>query len=186
MENLQPMYSNIYGKIEQREPDKEPHNAGEQELKDWFRSQGHYVIDVSDNPQFWDKDIDLLVTHKDTIEEPTTIEVKWDTKIAKTGNLFLEHNQVKIDTWGYEQEKEDGWFRFCKAGLLFYGDAVNKCYYVFKFKELKDYVFKHKNNWREGMAKDYYFWGDLRKVSFGWLVPLEELKKNVGYQVLRL
>lgn len=186
MKNLEPMYSNTYGEIQPREPEQEPHNEGEQQLKDWFRAKGHYVIDVSDNPNFWDKDIDLLVTHKDVIEEPTTIEVKWDSKIARTGNLFIEHHQVKVDTWGYEQEEEDGWFHFCKAGLLFYGDAVQKVYYVFKFKELKQYVYENRKKWRQATAKDYYFWGDLRKVSLGWLVPLEELRENVGYQVLKL
>lgn len=186
MEKLQPMYSNKYGRIEQRQQELEPNNPGEQELKDWFRSQGHYVIDVSDNPQFWDKDIDLLVTHKDIIEEPTTIEVKWDKKIAKTGNLFIERSQVKIDTWGFEQPKEDGWFNFCQAGLLFYGDAINKVYYVFKFQDLKHYILQNSWKWRTAQAKDYYFWGDVRKISFGWLVPLEDLRQNCKFQVLKL
>jgi hypothetical protein len=29
MKNLEPMYSNIYGEIQPREPEQEPHNEGE-------------------------------------------------------------------------------------------------------------------------------------------------------------
>jgi hypothetical protein len=77
-----------------------PRRAGEYELKKYLRAAGNKVEDVSDNPQYWDKDIDLIVN------DETAIEVKWDALTATTGNLFIE---LSADV----EKNKQGWFNFC-------------------------------------------------------------------------
>jgi hypothetical protein len=50
---------------------------------------GYTVEDVSGNSEYWDKDIDFIITSPYT-GAIKTFEVKFDSRINKTGNLFLE------------------------------------------------------------------------------------------------
>ena len=195
-------YSNKFGIIEDSTPiDQETSaNNGEKFLKQYLRSIGYTVIDVHKNEQYFDKDIDMFATRQpDSIEEPVAIEVKWDSKINHTGNLFLEFRHRKFDKDGAVIHQDTGWFNICQADLLFYGDSKNKKYYVFKFPELKRYIYSHKMNYPTTEVPDYgtkdvvkdergriiqtlY----IRGSGNGWLVPLKELVENVGCQVLQL
>jgi hypothetical protein len=139
----------------------EPHNAGEQELKDWLRGYGYKVKDVSDNPNYWKQDIDLIVNDK------ITIEVKWDSLLSSTGNLFIELVS-DID------KNKDGWFRFCKADYLAYGAAEDKIFLIFKFDELKAHIEAHKDEYKTTTAADYNKYG-IAKYSKGYLVPVDSL-----------
>lgn len=138
------------------------YHAGEFELKKLFRKLGYKVTDVSNNPNYWKKDIDLI------IEDKLGVEVKWDQLIASTGNMFIE---TVSDT----EKNKDGWFIFCKADLLFYGDAANKLYYVFRFSELKQWIEEHKEVYKVATAPDYGKDG-VKKYSKGYLVPVESVK----------
>lgn len=139
----------------------EPHNAGEQELKDWLRGYGYKVKDVSDNPTYWKKDIDLIVNNE------TTIEVKWDSKLSTTGNLFIE-TCADID------KGTAGWFNFCEADYLAYGAADEYIFLMFDFKKLKAHIEAHKNEYKQATAADYDKCG-IRKYSKGYLVPVDSL-----------
>lgn len=139
----------------------EPHNAGEQELKDWLRGYGYKVKDVSDNPIYWKKDIDLIINDKHTIE------VKWDSKLSSTGNLFIE-NCADID------RGTEGWYNFCEADYLAYGAADEFIFLIFDFKKLKAHIEAHKDSYRQATAADYDRYG-VRKYSRGYLVPVDSL-----------
>ena len=60
-----------------------PRRAGEWEAKKYLRANGADVEDVSNNPAYWKKDIDLIA-------DGVSIEVKWDGAMATTGNIFIE------------------------------------------------------------------------------------------------
>lgn len=134
---------------------------GEELFRQYMEQQGYAVEDVSDNPAYWSKDIDMLIT------SPTTgvtkaFEVKWDTKIHKTANLFLEI--VSKYSAGMH-----GWYEFCEADFLIYGDAVNKIFYVFDMEVLRAEVDK--------MPKEL---ANCGSDSIGYLVPLRRLKELYG------
>lgn len=67
-------------------------------------ARGYSVEDVSNNPDYWHKDIDFIIT------SPTgavkTFEVKWDGCINRTGNLYLELTNI-------HSRGGKGWFNFC-------------------------------------------------------------------------
>lgn len=172
-------FTEDFGWIEDnRTPDQEPINQGEYQLKQWFRNKGHEVIDVSDNRLFFEPDIDLLVKHSGIEEPATPIEVKYDRLINKTGNLFVEYRHDSLS-----QGKQAGWFFKCRAKLLFYMDARNNFFYVFKYKEFKDYICKNAWKCKEVAVNDKNKYG-VYGTSFGWLVPLKELEANIKVQKL--
>lgn len=136
----------------------EPVHPGEYELKWALREHGYKVRDVSMEPEYWHEDVDLIATNIFT-EKVTKIEVKWDKRLAETGNFFIEFINPK-------GEFGKGWFKICKADVLAYGDAVNKIFYMIDFNELKKYIAEN---------EEYL---EVRKVwdgSTGYLVPLRDV-----------
>lgn len=94
-----------------------------------MEDQGYIVEDVSKDPLYWNSDIDFIITSP-TTGAIKTFEVKWDTKINKTGNLYLELENV--NSKGFK-----GWFEFCKADYVAYGDARTHTFYIIPTKELR-------------------------------------------------
>lgn len=97
-----------------------------------MEDQGYTVEDVSKNPDYWDKDIDFIVTSP-TTGLTKTFEVKWDSRINQTGNLYLEVSNI-------HSKGGRGWFEFCKADYLAYGDAVSAQFYIIPLLKLKEMV----------------------------------------------
>ena len=142
----------------------EPINSGEYELKKWLRANNYKVEDVSDNPKYWAQDIDLIITPSGYF--PFTAEVKWDNRIAETRNLYIEMINPR-------SKEGRGWYYFCKAEFLFYGDSITKMFYVFKTKDLFNFIEENKKDLR---------WGATNDGSQGLLVPLKSV--NGLYKVI--
>lgn len=132
----------------------EPVHNGEWELKNFLRKHGYKVVDVSDNPKYWNKDIDLLIS-KDGGKE-IAIEVKYDSRINTTGNLFLEVANPR-------SKNGEGWFNFTQARYLFYGDSVAKLFYVIDMWKLREYMKTRRHCYRKTCTTDN---------SVGYLVPI--------------
>lgn len=138
--------------------------AGEYELKLFLREKGIKVKDVSEESSYQAKDIDLLCWPPST--PPYSVEVKWDSRIADTQNLF----------WEIESYNKDGWGRYCEADYLFYGDAQNSIFYIFRVDLLRKYIEQNKDNFRRQRAFDFSKKdGTLRGESVGLIVPLSEV-----------
>lgn len=146
----------------------EPIHAGEQELKDYLRANDLKVIDVSDNPQYFKKDIDLFVEQDG---RKIGLEVKWDKCISYTGNMYIE-------TLSDIEKRKDGWFNFCVADFLCYGDSVNQLYYIIALDDLHAYIDEHKEELKKRTAKDYGKNGEVTKLSLGYLVPIADFPKK--------
>ena len=105
---------------------------GERLFKQIMESRNYTVEDVSNNENYWDKDIDFLVTSS-TSGLTKTFEVKWDSRINRTGNLYLELTNIR-------SKGGKGWFEFCQADYLVYGDACARTFYVIPLQELRKRV----------------------------------------------
>ena len=105
---------------------------GEAIFKQRMSGHGYKITDVSDNPAYWEKDIDFIITSPHTGLEKT-FEVKYDTKIHQSGNLYLELKNI-------HSKNCRGWFDFCQADYLAYGDATNDTFYVIPLLLLKERV----------------------------------------------
>ena len=131
--------------------------AGERLFKQIMENRNYRVVNVSNNPEYWDKDIDFIVTSP-TTGVTKTFEVKWDDRINETGNLYLELEAIY-------SKNGIGWFEFCKADYLAYGDAKTAVFYIIPLLDLK----KRANEVRFRSARCGY-------ESMGQLVSLEDIK----------
>ena len=107
---------------------------GELLFAERMSANGYTVEDVSGNSDYWALDIDFLITSP-TSGATKSFEVKYDTRINKTGNLFLETESINSKQWNY-----GGWYNHTKADYLVYGDAVTEVFYVIPLLELKQRV----------------------------------------------
>lgn len=105
---------------------------GEALFAERMAARGYKVEDVSGNPDYWYKDIDFIITSP-TTQQTKTFEVKWDSRINQTGNLYLELTNT-------HSRGGQGWFKFCEADFLAYGDALAQEFYVIPMTELRERV----------------------------------------------
>lgn len=109
---------------------------GEQLFQQKMQNKGYTVEDVSNNPDYWYKDIDFIATSP-TTGAVKSFEVKTDSKINTTGNLYLEIVNINSKQWNY-----DGWWLHCEADYLVYIDAINSIFYIIPLLELRERVKK--------------------------------------------
>lgn len=105
---------------------------GEKLFQQIMESRNYKVKDVSNNSDYWYRDIDFIITSP-TSGETKSFEVKWDSKINKTGNLYLELTNI------YSKGGQ-GWYTFCEADYIAYGDAAARVFYIIPLLELKKRV----------------------------------------------
>lgn len=149
-------------------------NLGEQKAIEYLTNNEWNVTDVTSCEEYYGQDIDLFIYKHG---QKHSIEVKWDSRIAETGNMFIE-TITDID------KNKDGWFNFCCADFIFYGDSCNELFYVFSFTDLQDYVKHHSMEQRK--APDMNSYGKVKKVSQGFLVPIDDFRNNYKVQVISL
>lgn len=131
---------------------------GEQLFKQLMEQRGHNVEDFTAQKAYQIQDIDFRITSP--AGKVATFEVKYDSKIHSTGNLFVEyfsaHNYGGL-----------GWYEFCKADYIAYGDAHTDTFYCFLLEDLRQLINSHKFNVATA---------DNEKVA-GYLVPLRLIEK---------
>lgn len=87
---------------------------GEMDIQDYFRRHGCRVEDLSDDPEYRAKDIDMRVIPPSG--RPYTVEVKTDRRAHETGNIIIEYEMDRM------QGQKSGWWYFCEADVL--------CFYI--------------------------------------------------------
>ena len=106
-------------------------SLGEQIFSFKMKQAGYLVDNVSNNPDYWDKDIDFLITSPSG--NTRSFEVKYDTRLNQTNNLYLELTNI-------HSAGGRGWFHFCQADFLAYGDAATKTFYIIPLDKLRERV----------------------------------------------
>lgn len=110
-----------------------------------FRNMGYQVTDVTNDSDYWKKDIDLLIDDNGTERQ---IEVKADWNLGRTGNAVLEIRKDK--------DGKDGWFNYTEASHLAFVDMQHRIAYIGRMEEIRDYV----NGWtiqgQDGMDVSAY------------------------------
>lgn len=128
------------------------YKPGELEFEIKARQLGYELEYVGDESSYWPKDIDFIA------EDNTTIEVKWDSRINHTNNLFVEIVNPR-------SPNGLGWYRFIEAEWLAYGNSKKNEFYMIKVKDLKEYVETH--NLQRRITSD---------CAEGFLLPLNEIE----------
>lgn len=138
---------------------------GERMFKQAMLSRNYSVEEVSNNPQYFDKDIDFFVTSS-TTGSTKSFEVKWDSKIHKTNKLYLEISNVNSKQWNGE-----GWWLHCQADYLAYGDSAKRKFYIIPMDKL-----------RERVAQLPVRYAQCSQDSVGQLIYLNEIEDL--YQII--
>ena len=84
-------------------------------VKAHLESRGSKIVDVSQDRDYQKKDIDFLV-YKGT--DMTTLEVKKDKNLYRTGNIFVECG------WQRGNYFTKGWLLYCEADYIAYYDTT--------------------------------------------------------------
>lgn len=147
------------------------YREGEELAIKCLKAKGYTVIDQTQKQEYWKKDVDLTAV-KDG--ESFDIEVKWDGRISNSNAFFFE---LMTDI----EKNKLGWASYTEADYIFYGDSKRKKFYVFKVKDMRDYLEKHRGEYEERKAKDYRQDGTIKKQSLGAVVPIGLFRK--GYMI---
>lgn len=99
---------------------------GELAVKKLLEDRGWRVYDVTDNPSYQERDIDLLILSGDTIK---SVEVKTDNKHNSTGNICFE--LVSNLNTGRK-----GWYYTCDADFLIVYTTTK--FIIIDMKQLKE------------------------------------------------
>lgn len=135
---------------------------GEQLFKQRMEQLGYALTDVSGNPEYWSKDIDFLATSPRT-GLTKSFEIKFDSRINQTGNLYLELTNV-------HSKGGRGWFNFCEADYLAYGDAAAQVFYIIPLAQLKDRI----------NAMQHQRYAQCGTDSTGLLVSLKDIQDIIS------
>ena len=78
------------------------------------------------------------------------------------------------------QENKQGWANYTEANYIFYGDAKNKIFYVFRADDMRKYLREYKDDYSLKIAKDYNSYdGSIKKESLGAIVPIGLFRQKV-------
>lgn len=111
---------------------KKKGDIGEALVKNFLQAHRIDFKDVSNDKEYFSKDIDLFVGN-------TPIDVKYDTLFTHTGNLFIEYELA------YDNGSKPGWFRFTEAEFIFYVDAASEKCLIFSMGDMRDYIEENKH-----------------------------------------
>jgi hypothetical protein len=139
---------------------------GEWLFESVMKNGGYTVVDVSDNEEYYPKDIDFLITSP-TSGNTKSFEVKWDSRIHSTKNLYLETENVNSRQWNGE-----GWWLHCEADYLAYGDTFENNFYMISIPDLRDRV--------SCLPQRF---GRCGNESKGLLISLEDIK-DISIQLI--
>ena len=106
----------------------------EEAVKAHLEKRGITVIDVSNIKEYQKIDVDFLLRKGN---QETTLEVKHDRKLHKTGNFFFECGFFRGANYSA------GWLKYCQAQYLCYYDTDTKHGYIIDFAETLPLLKQH-------------------------------------------
>ena len=135
---------------------------GEVLFSEYLTSRGILFEYVGEDIRFQPYDIDFVV-HREG--KPVLVEVKNDTKISYTGNIFYESvSNVDYGTVGCFEKTRAEWIVICAE--------PERRFYIVRSEFLRDYVAKNKDNLK-------YISRVAGSNSAGYLIPLSEIIDEV-------
>lgn len=129
----------------------------------FLRYKGFTVVDRRLDDVYMKKDIDFEV--KNGSKFLYSVEVKGDTRMAKTQNIFVEESMMR------QSGRRNGWLYYCEADYLCFMDLNNYIFYLIKWPELKERILR-------GFWPLSSFNNKIDKCEgYGYKVPVRDLFK---------
>lgn len=143
----------------------------EQLVKDFLTNRGYAVQDVSEDCDNYQNDVDFIV-QKD--RRTSKIEVKLDTRLAKTQNIAFEDAFYLKDKELGRTEIKLGYYRYSQCDFLIFVSPDNKSLYMVHFHKLKENEADFQNCFK--FTKFYSYTDKCQKRMR--LVPVSVLKEK--------
>ena len=143
----------------------------EQIVKDYLTGRGYTVQDVSAEQDNYRNDIDFIV-QKDG--RTSKIEVKLDTRLAKTQNIAFEDAFYLKDKELGRTEIKPGYYYYSQCDFLIFVSPDNKTLYMVHFHKLKENEADFQNCFK--FTKFYSYTDKCQKRMR--LVPVSVLKEK--------
>lgn len=86
-------------------------------VKRHLESRGNKIVDVSQVKEYQKIDIDFLISKGN---QQTTLEVKKDKSLFRTGNIFIECGFQRGDYYS------PGWIKYCRADYICFYDTAQR------------------------------------------------------------
>ena len=135
---------------------------GEDSVKQYLiRKYNCKIKDVSDIVEFRKKDIDFLYSIDG--KGWTSVEVKTDNRMSKTGNIVVENAMFR------KKGRVNGWLYYCEAHILCFVDDNNYVFYFFDWDKLRKEI--KKGRWEKRWFKN----GTDNCNGEVYVIPLKEL-----------
>lgn len=139
---------------------------GEAIFKAFLDRRNAIYTDVSEDGEYQEQDIDFVVDSKRVPGKKIYIEVKNDTRIASTGNIFFE-------TMSNVDYSTEGCFSKTKANYIAIVSESERLIYFVKTQFLKKFIEEHSHELR-------FIPRVPGSNSCGYLIPLKKLGENVA------
>ena len=151
----------------------------EQLVKDYLTDRGYTVQDVSEEQDNYQNDIDFIV-QKDG--RTSKIEVKLDTRLAKTQNIAFEDVFYLKDKETGQTETREGYYHYSQCDFLIFVSPANKNLYMVHFAKLKE---QEEALQQEFKSKKFYSYTDKCQKAMK-IISVEVLKANGLLSVVKL
>ena len=126
----------------------------EQIVKDYLTGRGYTVQDVSEEQDNYQNDIDFIV-QKDG--RTSRIEVKLDTRLAKTQNIAFEDAFYLKDKESGQIETRAGYYHYSHCVFLIFVSPADNSLYMVHFANLKE---QEETLQQEFKSKKFYSYTD--------------------------
>lgn len=151
----------------------------EQLVKDYLTGRGYTVQDVSEEQDNYQNDVDFIV-QKDG--RTSKIEVKLDTRLAKTQNIAFEDVFYLKDKETGQTETREGYYHYSQCDFLIFVSPVDNSLYMVHFAKLKE---QEETLQQEFKSKKFYSYTDKCQKTMK-VISVEVLKANGLLSVVKL
>lgn len=151
----------------------------EQLVKDYLTDRGYTVQDVSEEQDNYQNDIDFIV-QKDG--RTSKIEVKLDTRLAKTQNIAFEDVFYLKDKETGQTETREGYYHYSQCDFLIFVSPADKNLYMVHFAKLKE---QEEALQQEFKSKKFYSYMDKCQKAMK-IISVEALKTKGLLSVIKL
>lgn len=151
----------------------------EQLVKDFLTNRGYAVQDVSEDCDNYQNDVDFIA-HKDG--RTSKIEVKLDTRLAKTQNIAFEDVFYLKDKETGQTEIKPGYYHYSQCDFLIFVSPTDNCLYIVHFAKLKEQEELLKSEFK---TRKFYSYTDKCQKAMR-IIPVEVLEAKGLLRIVKL
>ena len=138
----------------------------EKKCQQFLIDEGNEVVNVSNDKRYYKYGVDLIIKK---VEKKICIDVKADTVIHKTNNIFYELIECFFSN---RRDLKVGWAFNKYLHYIYYVDVVNWTLYIISLSKLNNFVYNKKQI-------SCHLIPHLNYKTIGFLIPLSDIQNII-------